>query len=87
MTEDILIRNEEMIETVRKKFERLAGVLDARGRKACVAVEAEVLGYCGQRIVAKATGLSRTTLHNEVQKSQDRPANHRVHIQEAGGPV
>jgi GGDEF domain-containing protein len=29
------------------------------------AVEAEALGYGGQSIVAKATGLSRTTLHHE----------------------
>jgi transposase len=80
------MRNEDMIETVRKKFERLAGVLDERGRRVWAAVEAEALGYGGQSIVAKATGLSRTTLHSEgLEKSQDPPANHRVRIRKTGG--
>jgi len=80
------MRNEDMIETVRKKFERLAGVLDERGRRVWATVEAEALGYGGQSIVAKATGLSRTTLHSEgLEKSQDPPANHRVRIRKTGG--
>ena len=80
------MRNEDMIETVRKKFERLAGVLDERGRRVWAAVEAEALGYGGQSIVAKATGLSRTTLHSEgLEKAQDPPANHRIRIRKEGG--
>ena len=80
------MHNEDMIETVRKKFERLAGVLDERGRRVWAAVEAEALGYGGQSIVAKATGLSRTTLHSEgLEKDQDPPANHRIRIRKAGG--
>jgi len=39
------MRNEDMIETIRKKFERLAGVLDERGRRVWATVEAEALGY------------------------------------------
>ena len=80
------MRNEDMIETVRKKFEHLAGVLDERGRRVWAAVEAEALGYGGQSIVAKATGLSRTTLHSEgLEKAQDPPANHRIRIRKEGG--
>ena len=80
------MRNEDMIETVRKKFEHLAGVLDERGRRVWAAVEAEALGYGGQSIVAKATGLSRTTLHSEgLEKAQDPPANHRNRIRKEGG--
>ena len=79
------MRNEDMIETVRKKFERLAGVLDERGRRVWAAVEAEALGYGGQSIVAKATGLSRTTLHSEgLEKAQDLPSNHRISHSESG---
>ena len=47
------MRNEDMIETVRKKFERLAGVLDERGRRVWAAVEAEVLGYGEQSTLPK----------------------------------
>jgi DNA-binding phage protein len=80
------MRNEDMIETVRKKFERLASVLDERGRRVWATVEAEALGYGGQSIVAKATGLSRTTLYHEgLEKTQDPTANHRVRIRAAGG--
>lgn len=80
------MRNEDMIETVRKKFEHMAGVLDERGRRVWAAVEAEALGYGGQSIVAKATGLSRTTLHSEgLEKAQDPPANHRIRIRKEGG--
>lgn len=57
------MRNEDIVEKIRRKFECLSEVLDERGRRVWAAVEAEALGYGGQRIVAKATGLSRTTLH------------------------
>ena len=49
---------EEIIKTLRKKFERVSEVLDERGRRVWAAAEAEALGYGGQSIVAKATGLA-----------------------------
>jgi len=66
------MRNEELIEKIRKKFERVSGVLNERGRRVWAAAEAEALGYGGQSIVAKATGLSRVTLHREgSERSED----------------
>ena len=59
---------EEIIETLRKKFERVSEVLDERGRRVWAAAEAEALGYGGQSIVAKATGLARITLYREGLK-------------------
>jgi Rhodopirellula transposase DDE domain len=56
---------EEIIETLRRKFERVSEVLDERGRRVWAAAEAEALGYGGQSIVAKATGLARITLYRE----------------------
>ena len=71
---DIPMQKEDTIETIRKKFERLSGVLDERGRRVWATVEAEALGYGGQGIVAKATGLSRATLHREgVEQERDQP--------------
>jgi hypothetical protein len=65
-------RDEDIVEKVRRKFERLSPVLDEQGRRVWAAVEAEALGYGGQRIVAKATGRSRTTLHRgDVEKGPD----------------
>ena len=77
MNEDILMRNENMIEKVRRKFERMSGVLDERSRRVWAEAEAEALGYGGQSIVAKATGLSRTTLRGEeVRRVQDLQNSH-----------
>ena len=66
------MQNEELIENIRRKFERVSGVLNERGRRVWAAAEAEALGYGGQSIVAKATGLSRVTLHREgIERGED----------------
>jgi DNA-binding phage protein len=65
ISDDVFMDTEEIIETLRKKFERVSEVLDERGRRVWAAAEAEALGYGGQSIVAKATGLARTTLYRE----------------------
>ena len=57
--------NDEIVATLRKKYERVSAVLDERGRRVWAAAEAEALGYGGQSLVAKATGLSRMTLYAE----------------------
>jgi hypothetical protein len=78
--------SEEIVEQVRKKFERLSGVLDERGRRIWASVEAEAIGYGGQSIVAKATGLSRTTLHREVsEQALGLTESHQCRIRKAGG--
>ena len=80
------MHNDDTIEKIRRKFERLSGVLDERGRRVWAAVEAEALGYGGQSIVAKATGLSRVTLHREVGEiSEDAPSGHQVRVRKVGG--
>jgi len=80
------MHNDDTIEKIRRKFERLSGVLDERGRRVWATVEAEALGYGGQSIVAKATGLSRVTLHREVGEiSEDAPSGHQVRVRKVGG--
>ena len=78
--DDIDMEAEDIIETLRKKFERISGVLDERGRRVWAAAEAEALGYGGQGLVAKATGLARTTLYREgVRQAKDRqPLGERI---------
>ncbi|MGH8559585.1 MAG: hypothetical protein ACRESZ_19465 [Methylococcales bacterium] len=49
-------------------------------------MEAKALGYGGQSIVAKATGLSRTTLHREgLEKGQELPVSRLGRIRKLGG--
>ena len=57
--------DDDIIEKIRKKYERLSGVLDERSRRVWASAEAEALGYGGQSIVAKATGLSRMTFYSQ----------------------
>ena len=78
--------NEDMVEKVRKKFERLSSVLDERSRRLWAAVKAEALGYGGQSIVAKATGLSRTTLHRaRLENARNLAGTPLARIRQAGG--
>jgi hypothetical protein len=86
MGDDIRMGTEDIIETLRKKFERVSEVLDERGRRVWAAAEAEALGYGGQSIVAKATGLARTTVDREgVRQATNPPTHQRDRIRKVGG--
>ena len=59
---------------------------DERGRRVWASAEAEAIGYGGQSIVAKATGLSRVALHcEETEKAQDLGSSLPGRIRKAGG--
>jgi len=65
------MQKDELIDTIRSKYQRVSTVLDERARRVWAAVEAEAIGYGGQSIVAKATGLSRVTLHRGGLEQRD----------------
>ena len=48
---------------IREKFIALAPVMDERTRRLWAATEAKALGYGGPTLVARATGIARSTLH------------------------
>jgi transposase len=56
------------IATLRKKYRQLRYVLDERGRRVWAAAEANSLPYGGVSLVAKATGLSRSTIHAGIRE-------------------
>lgn len=77
---------DEIIETLRKKFERVSGVLDERGRRVWAAAEAEALGFGGQGLVARATGVARTTLYREhVRQAADQSGPPGKRLRKVGG--
>lgn len=85
INDDVSMENEEIIETLRKKFARVSAVLDERGRRVWAAAEAEALGYGGQSLVARATGLARTTICRERNRQAlDQPPL-RDRIRRVGG--
>jgi hypothetical protein len=49
--------------TVRTKYKSLSHLLDEPARRAWAAVEAQAFGWGGVSLVAKATGISRGTIH------------------------
>ena len=53
----------EHLRTLQEKYRILARILDERGRRVWAAAEARSLRYGGVSLLAKATGLSRTTIH------------------------
>jgi hypothetical protein len=58
---------------VSQKFSALAPIFDERSRRLWAAAEATALGRGGISLVAKATGLSRTTIHRGVKELSQSP--------------
>lgn len=56
------------VATLRKKFRILRDLLDERGRRVWAAAEANSLPYGGVSLVAKPTGLSRSTIHAGIRE-------------------
>ena len=86
VSDNILMRNEDIIKTVKRKYEMLAPVLDERSRRVWAAAEAEALGYGGQSVVASATGISRTTISGELRRRKEEYAvDHGKILRSSGG--
>jgi Rhodopirellula transposase DDE domain len=62
-----------LIERIRTKYAALAPVLDERARRHWAATEASDLGWGGVTCVARATGLSRTTIAAGQRELRPRP--------------
>jgi len=59
-----------MVATVQDKFDSLAPMMNERLRRRWAACEALALGRGGVSAVAKATGISRTTIHKAIHEVQ-----------------
>jgi transposase len=62
-----------IVERVQRMFSRLGPELDERSRRVWAAAEAMELGWGGASAVAKATGLSRTTIRAGIADLQQPP--------------
>src|SRR3982751_1292006 len=61
-------------ETVRRKFQALRPFLDERARRVWAAAEAGALGRGGVVLVARATGLARSTLYEGQRDLREQTA-------------
>ena len=59
---------EVTVAALRAKYRVLSATLDERALRLCAAGDAKMFGYGGISFVAKAAGLSRTTLHAGLAK-------------------
>jgi hypothetical protein len=73
---------------IRRKYRVVAPELDERRRRQWAAAEARELGYGGVSVVARATGLARSTIHaglRDLRASSRERAKAATRIREAGG--
>src|ERR1039458_4834712 len=59
--------------SLRRKYRAVCGLLDERARRVWAAAEARSLPYGGVSLVARVTGLSRTTVHTGMRELQGGP--------------
>lgn len=77
------------VATIQEKFQSLAPIMDERLRRRWAAAEADSLGRGGITLVARATGLSRTTIQAGLAELRDPSADSetsRIRRQGAGRP-
>jgi hypothetical protein len=77
------------IETMQEKYKALSGLMDERMRRRWAGAEAASLGHGGIALVARATGLSRTTIQSGMAELRDPTAecaSSRIRREGAGRP-
>ncbi len=79
------MRNRSMEAKVRRKFLGLRRALDERGRRVWAATEARAIGRGGVTLVARATRLSRSTIHSGLREFRDREATPKGRVRRPGG--
>jgi hypothetical protein len=72
------MRGENIVETLRRKWDAMQNHFDERGRRIWAASEAEALGHGGVTIVRKATGMSRSAITQGIAET--------AHLQDAAPP-
>src|SRR5437764_8294895 len=63
-------------EVLRRKFAEVRPFLDERACRAWAAAEAAALGHGGVTLVARATGLARTTINDGQRDLREQAASH-----------
>jgi hypothetical protein len=72
------MQDPHIIARIQRKYQLLTPEMDERRRRQWAAAEARELGWGGVSLVARATGLSRPTIHAGLREL-DQPAEQRAH--------
>jgi hypothetical protein len=73
------------LQVIRKKYRMLDRSLTERSRRLWAAAEAQSLGYGGASLVARATGISRSTIVRGLQEAQQGSGAEEGRIRRPGG--
>lgn len=80
------MKKEVNAQAIKEKYQRLSPFLNERTRRLWSAVEAQTLGHGGVRLIAQATGQSRTTITQGMKELQtEKFSEPPEHIRKAGG--
>jgi hypothetical protein len=70
---------------IRRRYEALSTVLDERGRRRFAAAEARSYGFGGVSVVARVTGMARSTIARGVEEMEQKPATETGRVRKPGG--
>ena len=70
---------------IRRRFEALSAVLDERGRRWFAAAEARSYGFGGVSVVARVTGMARSTIARGVEEIDQKPEVETKRVRKPGG--
>src|SRR5262244_2078472 len=71
--------------TARKRYRQIAPVLNEQSRRRFVAMEAQALGRGGVSLMARITGLARSTIYHGISDIRSNVAAPSGHIRRPGG--
>src|ERR1035441_8870506 len=70
---------------IRWRYEALSPVLDERGRRRFAAAEARAYGFGGVSVVARITGMARSTIAHGVEEIEQKPEVETKRVRKPGG--
>ena len=70
---------------IRWRYEALSPVLDERGRRRFAAAEASAYGHGGVSVVARLTGMARSTIARGLDEIAQKPEVETARIRKPGG--
>ncbi len=73
------------LQMIRRKYRTLKASLNERGRRIWAVTEAQSLGYGGASLVARATGISRSTIIRGSQEIREKTSADRGRVRRTGG--
>jgi hypothetical protein len=86
--DDCGMQDAQIIARIERKYQLLAPEMDERRRRQWAAAEAREVGWGGVSLVARATGLSRPTIHagmRELDQSAEQRTRDAARVRRPGG--